>query len=628
MKKLTTLIIILLLLSVPFIIMAGGAQEASPEKGEALAGEGIIVPPQEIYIDSYISYIDYNYPKPESGVGISLYAGHRQISAMGQEEIIQIGIQGRETSFEELPPMNLAFVVDKSESMNDQDKMGWIKDAFDIFMDRVRAEDFISLVVFDDDAEVVFPPTQMRSIDDLIKFKDAVHSIVPGGGDNLEEGLELGYRQVQANFRKRYTNRVLLLSDGTEISRDAVSGKKAVSRILQTVEEFNKTHLNLSTIGIGANFDLELMTDLAVKGGGSSRFISDREDMEKTFGSDLDRTFVPTARNLTMKLEFLQNVEILETWGYDNRVEGNTVHYFLDTLHHRDYETILIKIRIPAQEIQGSINSRNLARFSLGYTDLKCKTHYQGPYFLKVNFVNIDAPLTGFSDGMVLQSGTMLHYAQALKKIGELYYSKQPKPAFDLVISTKKEVENARLRLGNKVFDNEVEILDKYIDVLGQELALSETEIERIAMAEEILPSVKERSIEDHIKNIFREITLVLELKEKGSILIAGFIAGEGDTANLIKLLDKTALEEIGKLQNIRVIKRERLNEILEKHSIAPTALSDSATAVKVGKLLPADYILTGSVVETNKTIVIYGRIVNVETSGIESAAQVILPKN
>ena len=50
--------------------------------------------------------------------------------------------------------------------------------------------------------------------------------------------------------------------------------------------------------------NLELMRNLSGKGGGSSRFISSREEMEKIFGSDLDRTFVPTARNLNMKLEF------------------------------------------------------------------------------------------------------------------------------------------------------------------------------------------------------------------------------------------------------------------------------------------------------------------------------------
>ncbi len=628
MKRPTAFIIMLLIVAVPFTVKAGGAQESSPKRGEYLAGKGIIVQPQEIHIDSYISSIDYHYPKPESGVGVSLYSGHRQISTRGQEEIIQIGIQGRETSFEELPPLNLVFIIDKSASMNEQDKMDWVKEAFDIFIARVRATDFVSLVVFDDEAKVLFPSTQMKSVEDLIKFKDAVYSIIPGGGDNLEAGLVLGYQQVQANFRKYYTNRILLLSDGAEYPGVAASAKKSVTAILEMVKSFNEKHINLSTIGFGDNYNLELMIKLADTGGGSSRFISGREDMEKTFGSDFERTFVPAARNLNMKLEFLQDVEILETWGYNNRVDGNMVYYFLDTLHRGDYETILVRMRMPPQEMPGSTQRRTLARFSLSYSDLKCKKHDQGPYYLKANFVDIESPVTGFSDGMVLQSGTMLHYAQSLKKIGELYYTKRLQPAFDLTISTRKEIQNARLRLGNQGFDNEIAMLDTYSAVLGQELALTETEIKRIAMDEEMVPSVQEQSFKDYIKNMFREMTLVLESKEKGSIVIAGFSTGIGIKSDLTTMLDETALVEIEKLQSFRVIERERLDAILKKQKIAPTDLLDTKNAIKIGKMMNADYVLVGSVVETDKTIVIFGRLIDVEKANIESAPQVILPKN
>ena len=623
MKKFTLFISILLIISVPWIVTAGGAKEgASAERGKYLAGRGIIVPPEEIYIDSYIGYIDYHYPKPDSGVGVSLYSGHRQISAGGQEEIIQIGIQGRETSFEELPPMNIAFVIDKSESMSEQDKLDWVKDAFDIFIERVRDKDFISLVVFDDEAKVIFPSTQMRTMQERMKFKDAVHSIIPGGGDNLEASLTLGYKQVEANFRKDYSNRVLLLSDGT------VSGEEEVSGVFRMVENFNEMHINLSTIGVGANYNLELMRGLADKGGGSSRFISGREEMEKTFGSDLDRTFVPTARSLSMKLEFLQDVEILGTWGYDNRIEGNTIHYYLGTLHHRDYETILAQIRIPPQSTRELTQEKNLARFSLSYTDLNCRKHYPDPYYLKVNFVDIESPVSGFSDGMVLQSGTMLHYAQALKKIGELYYTEQLQSALTLTISTHKEIKNVKFRLGNNGFDNEIEILDKYIAILGQDLGLTETESKKITVDEEIAPPVQERPLEDHIKNLFREMTLDLESKEEGSISILGFMTGEGKQTDLTILLNEMALVEVTQLENMRVIERERVNVILEEQGIASMDLMDTTNAIEIGKLLAVDYILTGSVVESSKTVVIFGRIINVETAEIESVAQVIVPKN
>ena len=77
--------------------------------------------------------------------------------------------------------------------LRDEDKMDWVKDAFDIFIERVRDIDFVSLVVFDDEAKVLFPSTQMKTRDRRMRFQEAVQDIQPSGGSNLEAGLELGY---------------------------------------------------------------------------------------------------------------------------------------------------------------------------------------------------------------------------------------------------------------------------------------------------------------------------------------------------------------------------------------------------------------------------------------------------
>ena len=613
MKRLIFIITILFVILTPPLLRAGSAKEeaASAERGKYLARSGIIIPPEEVYIDSYISHINYYYPEPEAEFGVTLYSGHRQVSSRGQEEVIQIGIQGGELRFEDLPPMNLAFVIDKSGSMKERDKMEWVKESFYIFIEKVRDKDFVSLVVFDSSARVIFPSTRMNSVDKREKFKRAVRLIQPGGGTNLVRGIQLGYKEVLSNYRKEYTNRVLFLTDGM--------GESA--GILDMAETYKDMGINVSTIGVGENFDLQLMRDLGRKGGGSSRFISDREEMEKTFGSELDRMVVPIASELNMKLEFLQNVEIIGTWGYNQRIEGDRIHYYLPTLHHRDYETILVQVRIPPQNLAGE---KNLARFSLNYSDAKGRNRQEGPYYLKTNFVDIESPVAGFSDGMVLQSGTMLHFAQALKEIGRLYYSGQVVRSLDLTIESQKELKNARLRLDNEGFDDEIEILDNYIDILGGDLEW----VERKPVDEEIAPPVQERSLQESLENLFREMTLDLRTRGMGTIVVSGFTTSEGKTSDLITLLNEMALFEIAGLGNMKVIEREKMDTILSEQKLALSDLMDTSNAVEIGKLLTANHILTGSVIEMPGSVVIFGRIINVETAEIESVAQVIVPKN
>jgi len=655
MKKLTLLLPVLLAVSLT-AVRAGGKMEAaaSAQRGKYLAGQGIIVPPQEVRIDSYIAQINYRYPAPTDELGVSLYAGHHQISAVGQEEVIQIGIQGKELGFENLPPLNLAFVIDKSGSMSAADKMGWVKDAFAIFIEKVRDIDFVSLVVFDSEAKVVFQSTQMKSRERRLQFRSAVQSIQPGGGTNLVRGLELGYQQVLANYRSDYTNRVLFLTDGVGES----------GGILDMAETYKKMGVNVSTIGVGTDFDLKLMMEISKRGGGSSRFISDREEMEKTFGSELDRMLVPVAYNLQMLLEFLQPVEIIETWGYENRVEGSTIHYAQDTLHHRDYETILVHVRISRQSTLGS---QELARFTVDYEDLQGNRYRSGPHVLTVEFVNEDQPVSGFSDAMVLQSGTMLHFAEGLKMIGELYYSckdeiqkinkerdelwKQKgggvaydtlssqaireleesvrakmQHALELTSSLKKEVMNARLRLDNEGFDDEIGILERYQDILGKEMRWEQPRVAALQQDAELAPGVQKRPIQEHLANLLREMTLDLRLKKGGVVAVSGFTTRTGRSSGLVELLNESAGLEFGRIDTLTLVERGKLDLVLAEQELALSDLMDTSRAITVGRFLAANYIVTGSVIEMASTVVIFGRVINVETGEVESVAQVIVP--
>jgi TolB-like protein len=585
-----------------------------------------------------------------------MYSGHYQISTAGQEEVIQIGIHSGELGFESLPPMNLAFVIDKSGSMQNVDKMDWVKESFDIFIEKVRSIDFVSLVVFDGNATVLYPSTKMNSRERRLAFKRVVHSITPGGGTNLRAGLELGYQQVLSNFRNEYTNRVLFLTDGVG----------EASGILEMAESYKEMGINVSTIGVGKDFDLNLMTDLAKRGGGSSRFISDREEMEEIFGSDLDRMVVPVARNLSMTLEFLLPVEVLDTWGYKNEVQEQKILYAQDTMHHADDETIVVHIKVLPQAVPGT---KQLARFTVDYEDLEGGRHRCGPHTLSVEFVSTVQPVSGFSNGMVLKSGSMMRFAQLLVQIGDLYYgskdalnqinsrrdelwqamdeevscealtspeieqlesavSSRMQFSMDLTVEMKKELENARLRLDNEGFDDEIGILEDYIDILGKELHLEQERITAIRGDAEIAPAVGQRSVQDHLVNLFNEMILDLRAKSQGAIAVSGFALKDGRTPALVDLLNEMAVVEIGRIDTLKLVERKNLDAVLKEQELALTDLIDTQAAIQVGKFLAANYIVTGTLIEMTSTVVIFGRVIDVQTGEVESVAQVILPKD
>ena len=624
MKRLLCIVIAAMFFG-PAVVWASGSKEAAGTNARSsyLSERNMIVPPDEVYIDHYIASVDYQYPYPTSSVlGVYMYGGQRQLSKYGQEEVIQIGIQGGKMDFEDLTPMNLAFVIDRSGSMADADKLIWVKDAFDIFIQQVRSEDYVSLVIFNDTAQVVFPATRMNSSANRMRFRQAVQSIQPRGSTNIRAGLTLGCLEVMKNLNREYTNRVLFLSDGQDTCNNSHRD------ILNVAQQFCDEGVTISTIGVGASFDLELMVDMAHLGGGSSRFISDREEMEETFGSELDRMVVPLARNLDMTLEFLVDVDILDTWGYENRRIGETIRYFHPTLHHGDYETILAHIKVQPQRFTGIMD---FARFTISYEDVYGNLHQSGPHVLTADFVEIQHPVAGFTDGKILESGTMLHFAQNLKTIGELYhYRKTPEnleKALRITLNTKKELLNTRMRLDSRGFTDEIKILDQYTDILGKELYMTDQMLGEMYKGGEIDPQIPDRSLQKNLKNLCREIALDLQTKHRGIVAVCDFTSQGSTAGELPALLTEMAVNEISRIDAVTLVEQEKLSSILHLQGLSPSNLTDKLNAVEVGRLLHADYIMTGTVIETENTFIIFSRLLNVKSGEVASSAQVIISK-
>ena len=149
-------------------------------------------------------------------------------------------------------------------------------------------------------------------------------------------------------------------------------------------------------------------------------------------------------------------------------------------------------------------------------------------------------------------------------------------------------------------FGEQLAILNNYIEILGEDLKLEYQQRIEYAKEEEIAPPVEGRSLNEHIANLVREMSLDLRDKGEGVVVATGGAVGEGSSSELIELIKGMAEVEFSGLENVKLLEG-----------------SESA-----------NYIVTGSVIETEVSVVIIGRIINVETDRIESAAQVILSRD
>jgi len=250
------------------------------------------------------------------------------------------------------------------------------------------------------------------------------------------------------------------------------------------------------------------------------------------------------------------------------------------------------------------------------------------PIDLSVKFVDLKSPIFGISNATVLRAATILHYAQALKKIGNEYYAGNIRGALQTTNDTKKELLNTGERLGEDSFENELSVLESYITKMATESGFDENETARLIQDRELVSVRDDRDIFDHLHNLFEELALDLQERESGTVALLGFTFPDNRHSKILDLLNETAASYFSELSQHRFIEWQKISEILTEQELSHSDLMDTTKAIKVGESLYANYILTGTVIEMSESVVIFCRVVNIETAEIESVGQVIVPRN
>ena len=207
-------------------------------------------------------------------------------------------------------------------------------------------------------------------------------------------------------------------------------------------------------------------------------------------------------------------------------------------------------------------------------------------------------------------------------------FNQRVRAALDMTVELRKVLLNAKVRLGEDAFDDEIEILDNYIKTLGGELEMEDEMIDDQMGRTELEPAAGARSLDQQLQLLFREVALDLEQLGSVNLAVSGFSQKNGQENDLITLLDEKAAADLSRLERLRVLERNRLHAVLEEQQLAVSDLVDTENAIRVGRMLSADLLLTGTVIEMAQSVIIFSRIIDVETGEIESSAQVIVPKS
>lgn len=208
---------------------------------------------------------------------------------------------------------NLVFLIDVSGSMNSEEKLPLLQQAFRVLVDNLTEKDRVSIVTYASGEKVVLEGCPGNRKQEIL---DAIDKLRASGSTNGSAGMEMAYRVAGDYFIEGGNNRILLATDG-----DFNVGISTTDGICDYVSNMRSTGIYISTLGFGWVYNDSMMETIADNGNGAYYFIDSPAEAEKVFADDLLSTLYTVAGDVKFQLTFdPAAVAEYRLIGYENRL--------------------------------------------------------------------------------------------------------------------------------------------------------------------------------------------------------------------------------------------------------------------------------------------------------------------
>lgn len=243
--------------------------------------------------------------------------------------------------------VNFCLVLDRSGSMAGE-KLRYMKSAAQKIVDLLRNDDVLSIVVFDDSADLIIGAAPVLDKEMVHRKIDA---IMERGGTHMSTGMKVGLQELKRQISPNRVNTMLLLTDGqTWEDRD---------ECLAIADACKESGVLIHVLGLGVgdanNWDPRLLEDLAVRSSGEWTLVENPEQVSSVFEETLSTMKGTAVTNAFLTMRLANGVAPRAVWRVTpliNRLGHNAVSEYDIQVHLGDIQfgigqSILADILLP-----------------------------------------------------------------------------------------------------------------------------------------------------------------------------------------------------------------------------------------------------------------------------------------
>jgi Ca-activated chloride channel family protein len=298
----------------PLSTFAADVDSASYSNVRRFLSEGKLPPIDAVRVEELINYFRFQYPEPRGDRPVSVTTEVGAAPWEPNHKLVLVGVRAKAIDQDTVAGRNIVLLLDVSGSMMPANKLPLVKTGLRMFVDTLRDDDRVAIVVYAGASGLCLPSTPARHRQ---RIHDAIEALHAGGSTNGGEGLKLAYRVAQENFVRGGINRVILATDG-----DFNVGVTGQSELLQLIEEKKRSGIFLSVLGVGTgNLKDSTMEMLADKGNGHYAYLDSLHEARRVLVREGGATLETVAKDVKFQIEF--NPATVAAWrliGYENRL--------------------------------------------------------------------------------------------------------------------------------------------------------------------------------------------------------------------------------------------------------------------------------------------------------------------
>jgi Ca-activated chloride channel homolog len=281
----------------------------------------------------------------------TLVAGERQ------KAYLRVAIGSARRPEARRAPMNVALVIDRSGSMSADGRIQNARKAAQMAVDRLGRDDILSVISYDDRVDVDVPATKLT---DPLRVKSQIAGLTPRGSTAIHAGLLAGANEVRKFKSRDRVNRIVLLSDGL-----ANVGPSKPSDFVSLGRELASEGITVSTIGLGRDYNEDLMAGLARSADGGHVFVQESADLTNFLAREFDDALGIVGQEVEIIITLNEGVRPLRSLGRDAEIRDNRIIYKVGVLVGGAEQILLSELDVAAQ----APGTGQIAKIEVSYND-------------------------------------------------------------------------------------------------------------------------------------------------------------------------------------------------------------------------------------------------------------------